>query len=146
MLRIPLQSDVGWRCGAASRTRSSCNVVRQAAALLPSQRRVVDTTKLASQPHARLGQTTSATTSDRSCSNLTDRDVHRRQRRRGCRGRDPPFPQYPDKCFIFFPLAELLNTASRCHFHLQCALCTVNYWFIYWFFATCSAIDTNSYQ
>jgi len=24
-------------------------------------------------------------------------------------------PQYFDKCFIFFPSAELLNTASRCH-------------------------------
>jgi len=40
--------------------------------------------------------------------------VHRRRRRRGCRGRDP---QYFDKCFIFSPSAELLNTASRCHFH-----------------------------
>ena len=53
--------------------------------------------------------------------------VHRRQRRRGCRGRDPPIfdlqgsscvddSQYFDKCFIFFPSAELLDTASRCHF------------------------------
>ena len=61
---------------------------------------------------------------------------HRRQRRRGCRGRDPQYltcrgrpvlttPQYFDKCFIFFPSAELLNTANRCHFHLQCAQCTV---------------------
>ena len=32
-------------------------------------------------------------------------------------------PQYFDKCF--FPSAELLNTASRCHFHLQCVQCTV---------------------
>jgi len=30
-------------------------------------------------------------------------------------------PQYFDKCFYFFPPAELLNTASRCHFHLQCS-------------------------
>ena len=61
---------------------------------------------------------------------------HRRQRRMNCRGRDPQYltcrgcpvlttPQYFDKCFIFFPSAELLNTASRCHFHLQCAQCTV---------------------
>ena len=34
-------------------------------------------------------------------------------------------PQYFDKCFIFFPSAEILNTASRCYFHLQCAQCTV---------------------
>ena len=47
--------------------------------------------------------------------------AHRRLRRRGCRGLDP---QYFDKYFIFFPSAELLNTASRCHFHLQCAQCT----------------------
>jgi len=33
--------------------------------------------------------------------------------------------QYFEKCFIFFPSAELLNTASRCHFHLQYAHCTV---------------------
>ena len=50
---------------------------------------------------------------------------HRRQRRRGCKGRDPQIfdlqttTQYFDKCFIFFPSAELLNTASRCHFHLH---------------------------
>jgi len=30
-------------------------------------------------------------------------------------------PQYFYKCFIFFPSTELLNTASRCHFHLQCS-------------------------
>jgi len=115
---------------------------------------------------------------------------HRRQCRRGCRGRDPPIfdlqgsscvddPPIFSQVFYFFCSAELLNTASRCHFHLQCAQCTVfnstveqnsprmttnvtpsdthfdcpmsqflehNYWFIYWFFATCSAIDTNSYQ
>ena len=42
-----------------------------------------------------------------------------------CRGRPVlATPQYFDKCFIFFPSAELLNTASRCHFHLQCAQCT----------------------
>ena len=28
-------------------------------------------------------------------------------------------PHYFDKCFIFFPSAELLNTASRCHFHMH---------------------------
>ena len=62
---------------------------------------------------------------------------HRRQRRRGCRGRDPPpiFDLQGSSCvddppilwqvFYFFPSAELLNTASRCHFHLQCAQCTV---------------------
>ena len=27
--------------------------------------------------------------------------------------------------FYFFPSAKFLNTASRCHFHLQCAQCTV---------------------
>jgi len=50
--------------------------------------------------------------------------------------------------FDFFLSAELLNTASSCHFHLQCTpqFFEHNYWFIYWFFATCSAIDTNSYQ
>ena len=35
-----------------------------------------------------------------------------------------PGPQYFDKCFIFFPSAELLNTGSRCHFHLHCAQST----------------------
>jgi len=75
---------------------------------------------------------------------------HRRLRRtgcRGCRGRDPPPPIFW-QVFYFFPSAELLNTASRCHFHLQCTpqFLEHNYWFIYWFFATCSAIDTNSYQ
>jgi len=41
-------------------------------------------------------------------------------------------PQYFDKCFIFLPLAELLNTASRCHFYLQCAdqFLEHNCWFI----------------
>ena len=43
---------------------------------------------------------------------------------RGCPVLTTPV-QYFDKCFIFSPSAELLNTASRCHFHLQCALCTV---------------------
>ena len=43
-----------------------------------------------------------------------------------CRGRPVLMtPQYFDKCFIFSASAELLNTASRCHFHLQCAQCTV---------------------
>jgi len=63
--------------------------------------------------------------------------VHRRQRRRGCRGRDPPiFHMQGSSCvddlppifwqvFYFFPSAGVLNTASRCHFHLQCAQCTV---------------------
>ena len=32
-------------------------------------------------------------------------------------------PQYFDKCFIFFPSVDLLNTASRCHFHLHRAQC-----------------------
>jgi len=63
--------------------------------------------------------------------------VHRRQRRRGCRGRDLPiFDLQGSSCvddpppifwqvFYFFPSAGVLNTASRCHFHLQCAQCTV---------------------
>ena len=42
-----------------------------------------------------------------------------------CRGRPVLTTPHFDKCFIFFPSAELLNTASRCHFHLQCAQCTV---------------------
>jgi len=61
---------------------------------------------------------------------------HRRQRRRGCRGRDPRiFDLQGSSCvddppmfwqvFYFFPSEELLNTASRSHFHLQCAQCAV---------------------
>jgi len=39
-----------------------------------------------------------------------------------CRGRPVlTTHQYFDKCFIFFLSAELLNTTTRCHFHLQCA-------------------------
>jgi len=34
-------------------------------------------------------------------------------------------PPYFDKGFMFFPLADFLNVASRCHFQLQCAQCTV---------------------
>jgi len=66
----------------------------------------------------------------------TTAPLHRRQRRRGCRGRDTPiFDLQGSSCvddppifwqvFYFFPAAELLNTAIRCHFHLQCAQCTV---------------------
>jgi len=58
---------------------------------------------------------------------------HRRQRRRGCRGRDPRiFDLQGSSCvddppifwqvFYFFPSEELLNTASRSHFHLQCSV------------------------
>ena len=60
--------------------------------------------------------------------------AYRCQRRRG---RDPPIfdlqrsscvddpPQIFWQVFYFFPSVELLNTASRCHCHLQCARCTV---------------------
>ena len=34
-------------------------------------------------------------------------------------------PNMLTSVFIFSPSAELLNTASRCHFHLQCAQCIV---------------------
>ena len=50
---------------------------------------------------------------------------------KGLQGSRPPIiwpvlttPQYFDKCFIFFPSAEFLNTANRCHFHL---LYTIRY-------------------
>ena len=42
--------------------------------------------------------------------------AHRRQRRTGCRGRDP---QYFDMCFYFFPSAELLNTGTSIKFIIQ---------------------------
>ena len=51
---------------------------------------------------------------------------HSHRRLRG-RCREPPscVDDPPILWQVFFPSAELLNTASRCHFHLQCAQCTV---------------------
>ena len=72
---------------------------------------------------------------------LTDISRHRRQvpsTPQGLQGSQPPiFDLQGSSCvddpppniltffFIFFPSGELLNTASRCHFHMQCAQCTV---------------------
>ena len=69
-----------------------------------------------------------------SSTQLAKEDLHRRQRRRGCRGRDPQYltcrgrpvlttPNILTSVLFFSPSAELLNTASRSHFHLQCAQC-----------------------
>jgi len=81
---------------------------------------------------------------------------HRRQRRRG---RDHPIfdlqgsscvddPQNILTSVLFFSLQRnwIPQVAVIFICKLQCAQCTVNYRFINWFFVTCSAIDTNSYQ